>query len=450
MAHDEPDDAIWTRVLALAEQCQGEANDFHPVHAPASDPRRPLYVLVHPGDTVQSDSDVAYSENAAAIQDYSRQCQGSMADDVERLHKIGWDLAVLHRFSSSYAFGVSNCLPEFSDAVDAIHDVGLVLFGDNLGAAAEHLVAEHGACARPAILLSGAWSGATDGCVAGLGQHLEHAGARVHLAGSACVSPDGAGEAWTPKRPALSRNEEVAVVGESNIAFLKDMEGSDGILINILSKPVVVQPEIAPGRYFRFGPGNPIVRLKAMTPDPMRRVYTFELADGREVPYPVDDILDRMKRGGLEHIRPVTWPISRMHDTLIAILAHGASCLAATIEGHVSLARPDRAAIAREAERARTVIDVLTKVTGDRAGIALLERTITDQIAHELTSVRELKEKNGPAGKIKRHQDIANALQTARSALSHPHRSDIDRAHQRLAAAIVSAATVPAPRKRAK
>jgi hypothetical protein len=449
MAHDDPDDPIWSRVLALAEDCGGEANDFHAVDEMDSDPRKPLYVLVHPGDIVQSDNDVAYSEDAEAIQEYSRQCQSGVEHDVERLEKYGWDLAVLHRFSSSYGFGVSNCIQEFTESIDTIHDVGLVMFGDNLREAADYLIAEMDALARPAIVLSGAWSGAEDGCIAALGQMLQDAGARVHLADSACISPDGDGEEWKPQRPSLGHEEEKALVPEPKIAFQDDMEGPDGILINVLSSPVTLQPDIIPGRYFRFGPGNPIVRLKAMTPDAMSRIYTFELADGQEVPYGVNDILDRMKRGVLERIRPTVVPVARMHETLLGILAHGATCLAATIEGLTSLSRLDRAAIAREVAQAKTVQGVIDTTQADRAGIILLERAIGDLIAHEREAVRIGQERGGPAGKIRRHQDIANALETARSALTNPHRGDNERSRQRLAAAIDSAAKVPQPRRRA-
>lgn len=233
------------------------------------------------------------------------------------------------------------------------------------------------------------------------------------------------------------------------IAFQDAMEGEDGILVHIASSIVTVQTEVRPGRYFRFGPSNPIVRLKAMTPDAMSRVYTFELSDGTEVPHPVRDILDRMSRKGLEAIRPVIWPIPRMHETLMTILAHGASCLAATIEGDVALRRPNRAAIARNGARARAVIDVLTKSQPDRAGIATLEQAITGQIAFELESMRLLEAKAGPVSKLKRHREIAASLENARTSLSSPARTDVDRAHRRLAEAAVAAAAVPPARTRA-
>jgi hypothetical protein len=53
------------------------------------------------------------------------------------------------------------------------------------------------------VLLSGAWSSADYGCVAIVGSLLELAGARVHLAPSACISPDGSGDEWKPEGPPL-------------------------------------------------------------------------------------------------------------------------------------------------------------------------------------------------------------------------------------------------------
>lgn len=219
MGFYDGDDAIWAKVRAHAQACGGEANDFHVIDLITVDPARPLYLVIHPGDVVQSDNDVAYSEDRDAIQDYSRQCQSGIEGDVQRLLDAGWDVAVLHRFSSDYGFGVSGCLQEYTEAMDEIHDEGLVLFGDNLGAAAAWLVAHMAVTQRPAILLSGAWSDAKDGCIAEIGKRLEKAGARVHLADSACLSPDGSGREWKPKLAGLSYRDEAALVpAETEIA----------------------------------------------------------------------------------------------------------------------------------------------------------------------------------------------------------------------------------------
>lgn len=212
MPHHDPEDRIWSRIQALAEECQGEGNSFEAVLTFESiDATKPLYILIHPGDVVQTRGDVGRHANAQAILDYSAERQQAMADDVELLTKAGWDVAVLHRFSSSYGFGTSNTVDWFEDAVDEIHERGAVLFGDNLPLVAEWLVATAGAVDRPAVLLSGAWSGAAHGCVSFVGTALEQAGAKVHLATSACVSPDGSEVEWQAVAGTLSSDDAVGM-----------------------------------------------------------------------------------------------------------------------------------------------------------------------------------------------------------------------------------------------
>jgi len=206
--YDDPSDPIWAQVLELARNDEGEANDFHAIDVlPEYLPQRPLYILVHPGDVIQSKDDAAGSDDPESILEYSMSCQIAQAEDVERLIKADWDLAVLHRFSSSYAFGVSNSAEEFAEAVQQIHDTDTVLYGDDLEATAQFLCEKMHAAQRPAVLLSGAWSDADGGCITALGQHLEAAGAKVHLALSACISPDGSEEEWKPQAGRLSDAE---------------------------------------------------------------------------------------------------------------------------------------------------------------------------------------------------------------------------------------------------
>lgn len=211
MPQYDPEDRIWNEVLGLAHSCQGEGNSFVAIVPFASvDPSRPLYVLVHPGDVVQTESDVHGHPSAAEILSYSSDRQTEMGDDVERLLAAGWDVAVLHRFSSSYGFGTSNTSDWFEEAVDEIHERGAVLFGDNLAEAADWLLGPAQAAARPRVLLSGAWSCAAHGCVTMVGTLMESAGATVHLAASACVSPDGSGPEWRPAAGVLCSVEAAA------------------------------------------------------------------------------------------------------------------------------------------------------------------------------------------------------------------------------------------------
>lgn len=218
MPQYDAEDRIWAQVQTSAEECQGEGNSFTVILPfEQSDLSKPLYILVHPGDVVQTHGDVGGHPNAQAILDYSADRQAAMADDVERLTKAGWDVAVLHRFSSSYGFGTSNTVDWFEDAVDEIHERGAVLFGDNLQEAAEWLVSTAGVVSRPAGLLSGAWSSAAHGCVGMIGAALEEAGSKVHLATSACVSPDGSEAEWQPAAGTLSSLDAVGPAPHSSM-----------------------------------------------------------------------------------------------------------------------------------------------------------------------------------------------------------------------------------------
>ncbi|WP_192926341.1 hypothetical protein [Microvirga tunisiensis] len=197
--YDDPDDEIWARIQFFGDQDQGEANDFIAISLPDEvNSAKPLYILVHPGDVVQSKDDASNSDDPRQIPEYSWACQIAQAEEVDKLLKAGWDLAVLHRFSSTYAFGVSNSAEELVSAIDTIHEDGASLYGDDLDAAAKFLCERMTAAKRPAVLLSGAWSAADGGCITALGQALEAAGTRVHLSYSACISPDGSEDEWRP------------------------------------------------------------------------------------------------------------------------------------------------------------------------------------------------------------------------------------------------------------
>lgn len=233
----------------------------------------------------------------------------------------------------------------------------------------------------------------------------------------------------------------------SRIAFQDAMEGADGVLVSITSRPVTLQPAIAVGRYYRFGPGNPIVRLKAMSPDVWRRVYTFETADGTEVPYETETLMQRMKSGSLEEIRPLICPLARMHDTLVAILAHAAYCHAVTLDDAARLSRPDRARVARDAAYGRRLLAILEDPPQGRAGLDAIEAAITAALVHEAETVRAYEaQPKPPATKIRRHKDIVTSIEVARAALSVPRNADRARTLARLRDALAQADAVPAPR----
>lgn len=233
----------------------------------------------------------------------------------------------------------------------------------------------------------------------------------------------------------------------TKIAFQDAMEGPDGVLVSITSRPVTLQPAIAVGRYYRFGPGNPIVRLKAMSPDVWRRVYTFETADGSEVPYETETMIQRMKSGILEEIRPLICPVTRMHDVLLSILAHAAYCHAVTLDDAARLSRPDRARVARDVAHGRRLLDVLQDPPQGRDGLERIEAAITAALVHETETIQAYEARpKPPATKVRRHKDIVTSIEVARAALSIPRNADRARTLARLRDALAQAETVPAPR----
>ncbi len=208
------------------------------------------------------------------------------------------------------------------------------------------------------------------------------------------------------------------------VAFQDAMEGSYGILVQILSRPVMVQPDVRAGNYYRFGAGNPIVRLDRVEGDwPWQKRYVFVVEDRGEVVYTAEEIVARLGRNGLEEIRPVVWPVTKMHETLSDIVAYAAYCLAGTLEGETMLARPDRKRIAADVKHAEALLAALRTTPDGRAGVKALEGTIQATILHTGETIRAYETKRrGGISKIQRHRAILASLESARAGLRVPGR----------------------------
>lgn len=163
-------------------------------------PGLPLILWVHPGDACESDHpDEGVGERSYAL-------QGGMGEEL--LAMGACDLVVLHRLSSRFAFEDSQRVetPYYEAMVQAMDGRVTHLYGDDLDAAAawvlEHL-APHG---RPDVLLTGAWSHPTHGCVAAVGQALETAGvAPLRVSQHSPSDPGSVAQVWQPAAPASSR-----------------------------------------------------------------------------------------------------------------------------------------------------------------------------------------------------------------------------------------------------
>lgn len=194
----EPE-GLWHRMAQFAED---HPDDGFLVMAEPVEPdvRRPLLVMVHPGDAVQSREDVAHCPSADVVLAYAAECQTGMAEEIRDLLDQGADVVVLHRYSSGYAFasrmGVEPC---YMDVLEAAHESGAaILYGDDLGAAADWIILHSLAAGRADILVTGAWADAEYGCVAAVASALADVGAPVRLSDHSPISPDGSGTRWHP------------------------------------------------------------------------------------------------------------------------------------------------------------------------------------------------------------------------------------------------------------
>lgn len=201
--------AIETRITELASQ---EETDFLVLQEGTPDSRRALYLLIHPGDVVQKkdDLDSCDPDDAEAMFDYSQSCQETMGNELEGLDRDVWDVVVLHRISTDYTFCNDVDLDYgYADAVRAHYQdpsAGL-LWGDDLEAAARHVIEQLDARYRPLVVIAGAWSHVDGGCVEIVGKQLEAAGVALRMSHGTCISPDASEQEWIPAAGKIPTDE---------------------------------------------------------------------------------------------------------------------------------------------------------------------------------------------------------------------------------------------------
>jgi len=181
-------DPIWNRINFLWFE---EAVDFELMRPSpvASDPARPLLVLVHPGDA---------TEDEPSVRRQARELERAMGQEILDIAD-SHDLVVLHRQSSEYGLrGAANVPEAYLDAVERIHRDGTVLYGDDLETAAAWIIAKLDVASRPNIHLTGAWSHPDHGCVTALGVLLAAANARISLSAHSPSGPGTTEGQWVP------------------------------------------------------------------------------------------------------------------------------------------------------------------------------------------------------------------------------------------------------------
>lgn len=182
---------IWSEIETLWSRDSSTFEVLRSAPEPRTD--RILLLLVHPGDAIETDG-------PECVNAYSLACQQGMSKEIRALLDAGADAAVLHRLSSHYSIGETmECLDDYRDAIDAIHENGAVLYGDELEAAADWIERNLMASRRPMIVMSGAWAHHECGCITFIAQQLEARGAIVTLSPHASVCPGGDEPRYTPR-----------------------------------------------------------------------------------------------------------------------------------------------------------------------------------------------------------------------------------------------------------
>jgi hypothetical protein len=207
---------VWS-TLAVLDRAGDEVPDLAPWRRGPAGPeqasRRPLLVIVHPGDAIEAEWR-GYGCHGGDVLRQSMACQDGMGAEIRALLDDGWDAAVLHRRSCGQFHsgkGARHVSGVLRAALEGVHRRGAVLYGDDTDAAVTWLDGHMGLRQRPAIHLTGAYADPGTGCVTATGQgivailHGCGAAAEVTVSASAYPGP-GQTAIWQPPGPAgLSR-----------------------------------------------------------------------------------------------------------------------------------------------------------------------------------------------------------------------------------------------------
>lgn len=163
---------------------------------------RPVLLWIHPGDAVEDAGAFACTEGGEDLHQNSRDFQDAMGEAA--CGQIGKrQTVILHRLSDGYAFDDEMAEAVYQEAMEkaCAEASTLHLFGDDLDAAADWLIANLGGAdgiAGLPIYMIGAYSHPEHGCLAHVGQRLEAAGAQVEVHPCSPSEPGSCADAWVP------------------------------------------------------------------------------------------------------------------------------------------------------------------------------------------------------------------------------------------------------------
>ncbi len=202
--------------------------------------------------------------------------------------------------------------------------------------------------------------------------------------------------------------------------FEAEMAGPDHVLVDLLSIEVSTQPMIRIGRYYRFGRGQPVLRLDAVSPTLWRRAYTFTDAAGNRIERLADDVIESLRAGRIDEIVPVRRTVAEMYASRVGMLKIAAASLATTIETDAGLKRTSRRRMAKSQAQGRDLVRMLDDLPPqDWDGVARIQATVAAFEAYEAEIVADLQAKANPSeGEIRRHQAILGHLIRFRTAVT--------------------------------
>lgn len=185
---------------------RGEEACFQVIrHTPPAAGQRPLFLLIHPGDLVQSPYGWKDRATVDAVTSFWSYTGAGTLKELRHALRQGHNVAVLHRSSSlelAYPERRLGLARKFWTALSPVHARHTTLWGDDLDLAARWLIEAFDAGSRPAIHLAGAYAEPDHGCITSIGeQFLKAFGSslRDRLTVSPYAPPgNGPGLAWRP------------------------------------------------------------------------------------------------------------------------------------------------------------------------------------------------------------------------------------------------------------
>lgn len=196
---------LGTVLRALDDRDEGAAS-FDVIRYPGpSDPARPLFVLIHPGDLFQIPYGWGSDAEGRAAQEFWVHTGTGTLSEMRKALRKKHDIALLHRSSSlefAYPERRMGLAASFWKAFSPVHRHHTTLWGDDLDIASAWMIEAFDVAHRPAIHLAGAYSDPKHGCVSAVGNAFLRAMGETgpeRLTVSPFSPPDnGPGLAWRP------------------------------------------------------------------------------------------------------------------------------------------------------------------------------------------------------------------------------------------------------------